>query len=461
VPPKTAQRILISLVFPTLLMPIIQSITGVALPVIRDEFQLPADITSWISITFSLPFMVLASVYGRLSDGLGKRRLILAGSLLFTVGSIAAVFSPGLAGFLVGMIIMGVGTAGMMPLAMAFISEIFDPEARGWALGLWSTTGPATAGVGPFIAGFLVESWGWRVAIAPPILLGVLSFVVIYRWVPPGLSAVRADFIKRFDWLGIGLMGAGFTCLLFYLSSRPITGMPPLTDWRLLAASLFLIVLFVVWELRRQEPFLDLNLFRYKTFNLATFSAAMRLSVLAGIGFLLPLYLTDVRALNPAKVGLMVMIAPSAMALMVFSGGQLSDRWGSRWPTTIGMATQVLTAVAFFLLPGELPLGVMALILAFYGAGSGFSLAALHRASLAPIPDAQLGAASGLYGMLRFLGGITGSALAGVVLQHFFNQALPALAAYQYTFLFFAGAGLLGAAAGFLMLEDSPVVPQA
>jgi len=453
VSPKTARRILISLIFPTIMMPIMQSSTNVALPILRDEFLLPADFASWISIIFSLPFMILASVYGRLSDGMGKRRLILGGSALFIAGSVCIVFSPNLTWLLAGRFIQGVGTAGIMPLAMAYISEIFDPYTRGRALGMWSTTGPATAGVGPFIAGFLIEGWGWRTALAPSIFLGLLSFAVVYRGVPPGLSTIRKDFLRHFDWLGIGLMAGCFTFLLFFLSSRPITGVAPLHDWRLLAGSLVFGLLFALWENRRREPFIDFKIFRYRTFNLATFSAAMRLSVLTGIGFLLPLYLTDVRGLTPAYIGLVATISPSSMALMVFAGGQLSDRWGSRWPASIGLTVQCLTGVVLYLLPGDIPLGVLILTLMVYGAGAGFSLASLHRASLVSIPEAQLGAAAGLYGMLRFVGGITGAALAGVILQGFLDQALPVLEAYQNTFLVFAGVGLLGAAAGFTFRE--------
>jgi MFS family permease len=255
-------------------------------------------------------------------------------------------------------------------------------------------------------------------------------------------------------------MAGCFTFLLFFLSSRPITGLAPLHDWRLLAGSLVFGLLFVLWETRRSEPFIDFKIFRNRAFNLATFSAAMRLCVLTGIGFLLPLYLVDVRGLTPAYIGLVATVSPAAMALMVFAGGQLSDRWGSRWPATIGLTVQCLTGIALYLLPGDIPLGILMLFLMIYGAGAGFALASLHRASLVSIPEAQLGAAAGLYGMLRFVGGITGAAMAGVILQGFLDQALPVLEAYQNTFLVFAGVGVLGAAASFSFREPPHGQPE-
>ena len=88
-PRKTARRIVISLMFPSMLMPMVSSMTRVALPIIRDDFQIQVDETAWVAVAFSLPFMILMPLYGRLSDGLGKRRLILTGVVVFAIGTCA------------------------------------------------------------------------------------------------------------------------------------------------------------------------------------------------------------------------------------------------------------------------------------------------------------------------------------------------------------------------------------
>jgi EmrB/QacA subfamily drug resistance transporter len=443
-----------------MLMPFVNSMSKVALPVLRDHFQIQADMTAWVATAFSLPFVILTPVYGRLSDGLGKRGLILLGSVLFVVGTAITVFAPDLAWLMVGRAIQGVGTGGMMPMAMALISEIFDPRQRGKVLGAWSMTGPTTAFIAPLIAGLMIQKWGWRAAMVPPLFLGLLAFAVVRRWIPAGLSAARTGFLRTFDWVGVGLLAAWSTTFLFYLSSRPITGVPPLRDGRLLVVTLVLAGLFCWWEsprcgARRRAPFVDFRLFRNRTFNLATLCATLRLFTLNGISFLLPLYLADVRGLGPASIGMVIMISPGAMVVMVFLGGRLSDRWGSRWPAVIGLSVQGLTAVIFYLLPGTAPLWVIVLIQVFYGLGSGFALAALHHAALSRVPEAQMGAAAGLYSMVRFFGSAIGTALGGVVLAAFLGQALTTLGAYQYAFLFFAGAGFIGALAGSRLREPS------
>ena len=428
-------------------MPLIQSITWVALPVIRDEFQIQADMTAWVATVFTLPYIILSPLYGRLSDGLGKRRLVLAGCLIFSLGTAITIFGPGLGWLMLGRAIQGVGTAGMMPLAMAFILDIFSVRTRGRALGLWSSVGPTTTIFGPLLAGFLVEGWGWRVAIAPPLLVGLIAFAVVYRWIPAGLSTIQPGFLRSFDWAGVGLLAGSLTMFLFYLSSRPITGISPLKDLRLLGVTVALTGLFLWWERRRNDPFVNLNIFRNRNFNMATFSAAMRLFCLAGMNFLIPLYLADVRQLNPGLIGTLSMVPQAAMAVIVFWGGQVSDRMGSRWPAAVGLGLQTVTAVLFFSLPDTVPIWLLVGGLVLNGLGGGLSLASLHRAALEHIPAPQMGAAAGLYSMLRFFGGVIGTALAGVILQAYFNLSLPTLQAYQNTFLIFVGSGLLGALA--------------
>ena len=124
---KEAQRILYALMIPGMLMPVASSMSRGALPVIRDEFAISADMTAWVAAVFTLPFMIVMPVYGRLSDGVGRRRLILAGIGVFSVGTLLTVFAPTLAWLMAGRAIQGIGVSGMMPLGMALLSVIFPP----------------------------------------------------------------------------------------------------------------------------------------------------------------------------------------------------------------------------------------------------------------------------------------------------------------------------------------------
>lgn len=450
-----ANHILFSLMVPAMLMPLLSSMSRVALPIVRNDFGIAADMTAWVDAIFTLPFMFLMPVYGRLSDGVGRRRLILAGIVIFAVGTVMTVTANSLGWLMAGRAIQGVGTAGMMPLGMAMISTIFPPTERGKALGTWSSVGPTTAFVGPLLAGFLVDHYGWRAAFAPPLLIGVVALFVVYKNVPAGLSKVQPGFLHSFDWLGVALLAGATTMLLFYLSSRPITGVEPLQDWRLGALTVLLFLLFLLWERRQLNPFVDLTLFQNRLFTLGSICSSLRMVVMAGQGFLIALYLVDIHGVSAANLGTITMVSAGSMALIVRFGGQVADRWGSRWPTIIGISGQGAVMVAFVLLPASASLWTIALILAFYGLAAGFVLAALHRAAIGNISHAQMGSATGLYSMIRFAGAMIGTALCGVILQHYFDQGLPIIDAYQRAFLFLATAALAGSLLGFTLGEPT------
>jgi EmrB/QacA subfamily drug resistance transporter len=427
----------------------------VALPIVRSDFAIAADMTAWVDAIFTLPFMFLMPVYGRLSDGVGRRRLMLAGIVIFSIGTVMTVTASNLAGLMAGRAIQGVGTAGLMPLAMAMISTIFPPTERGKALGSWSSVGPTTGFLGPLLAGFLVDHYGWRAAFAPPLFVGVIALVIVYRNVPAGLSKVQTRFWRTFDWLGVALLAGATTLLLFYLSSRPITGIEPLQDWRLGSGAAVLFLLFWLWERRQTQPFVDLSLFENRMFTFGSLAGALRMVVMAGQGFLIALYLVDVHGVSAANLGAITMVSAGSMALIVRFGGQMADRWGSRWPTVFGIGGQGAVMLTFALLPATTPLWLVAVVLAAYGLAAGLVLAALHRAAIGNISHAQMGSATGLYSMIRFAGAMIGTALCGVILQHYLDQDLALIAAYQRAFLFLAAAALVGSLLGFTLREPA------
>ena len=442
--PQAAQRLLYALMFPSMLMPLISSMTRVALPIIRDDFQIQADMTAWVSTSFTLPFMILMPVYGRLSDGVGKRRLILAGIVIFTLGTVLTVTATTLAWVMVGRAIQGIGSAGFTPLGMALLSTVFPKDERGKALGTWSAVGPATAFISPLVAGFIIAAWGWRAAFAPGIILGVLTLFVVRQYVPAGLSTIRPRFWRNFDWIGAALLAVTITFFLFYLSSRPITGVAALHDWRLLAVMLLAFGLFLWWEQRRHTPFVKLGIFANRLFSLACLCAALRMFTMAGSSFLIPLYLVDIHGFNPTRLGFMLMIMPAGMSIMVRFGGQIADRWGSRLPVMIGLVVQGMVMILFAWTPETASLWMVGGLLAVHGLGVGLMLAALHRAAMGHMPEGEMGSAAGLYSMIRFIGMATGTAIAGVLLQLDLDQGLATILAYQNTFIFFVGSAIAG-----------------
>ncbi|MDA0746771.1 MAG: MFS transporter [bacterium] len=455
--PQAARRILFSLMFPAMLMPMVSTMSRVALPVIRSTFEIQADVTAWVATVLFLPFMILMPVYGRLGDGLDKRHLLLLGLTVFSLGTAVTVFSTTIAWLMVGRAVQGIGMAGMIPLGMAMIATLFRVEERGKALGTWSTIGPTTGFLGPLSAGFLVAAWGWRGAFVPPLLFGLLALLAVYRGIPSRPVLTSPRFLRAFDWVGVVLLSVALTGFIFFLSSRSITGIAPFRDWRLLAAALLFLAGFIWREQHHANPFIPLHIFSNKMFSRTSFCASMRMFGMGGLGFLMPLYLVDIHGLPPAQLGGMLMINAGAMALIVRFGGGMSDRWSSRWLVIIGLVVQASVLVAFSWLPENITLLAIIALLAVHGLGVGLMLAALHHAVMRNIPEARLGAAAGLYSMLRFLGAVIGTTLSGVLLQANLDASLPVIEAYQNVFFLFAGFPILGLLVGFSLREPKTV----
>ena len=427
---------------------------SVALPTIRDDFVIPADTAAWLVTAYILPFVTMMPLYGRLGDGLGKRRLLLIGLSIFGVGTLIALFAVDLPLLLLGRIVQGLGAGAINPLSMAIISERFPAAERGQALGTWNSMGPVAGIIAPLLGGFLTDTLGWRTIFGPVALLVVAAIVTVALLVPPGRrSFLQPGFLRTLDWGGVALLGATIIMLLFYASSRPITGVEALRDWRLLLLLLVFFTGFLWWEKRHPNPFVPLEIFASREFNRASLGAGIRMFIMTSIGFLTPLYLADVHRLSAAAIGVMIMIHAGALFVTMRLGGQLADRWGSRRPVVAGTAVQMGGMIYFGLLPGSVWLGWVVAGLIGHGLGAGLSLAALHRSAMGRIPPEQTGAAAGLYSMFRFGGTALGTALGGVILQYGLDRALLTVQAYQLVFWFIAGVALLGVINGWGLRE--------
>lgn len=264
---------------------------------------------------------------------------------------------------------------------------------------------------------------------------------------------VQSNLWRSFDWGGVLLLSIAITLFVFYASSRPITGVDALQDWRLFLAALLCLSGFILWERRQSAPFVTLGIFTDKNFSLAALGAGIRMFAMEGIGFLIPLYAYDIHALGASAIGLLITLHAVALFVTMRMGGKLSDRWGSRWPVMIGSSMQAGTMIGFAVLRGTGTLGLLVVGLICHGLGAGLSVAALHHASMSKIAPEQRAMVASLYSMIRFGGTVFGAALGGVVLQYGLVRSLSTIAAYQFVFRFVAAVAVLGVVCGWAIRE--------
>lgn len=441
--PWDPRAILIAMMVPMGMTVLNQSMFGVALPAIRDSFRLEADTVAWLVTAYTLPFVIFMPLYGRLGDGLGKRRLFSIGILLFGAGTLLCLVATNLGLLLVGRVLQGMGTAGVNPLCMATIAEIFPRPERGRALATWSSTGPATGMIAPFMGGFLVEHFGWQSLFWTGVIAAAAALWVVRGRIPKLAPIPQPGFLRNFDWIGTALLSAAIMLLVAYLSSRALTGVEPLHDWRLAAGTVILTAAMLWWERRHPSPLVPLRLFRSGSFALGSLAAALRMVLMSSDGFLLPLFLSDVYGLTGGGLGLIMTLHAGALLLTVRISGRMADRHSRRWPVMLGFGSQALVYTMLALLPAGIPLWLPALGITLHGAAAGMSLAVLHRIAMDDVATELAGAAAGLYSMVRFFGSVVGATIGGVILAQAL-AALPNVAdAYHVTFLCWASVAVL------------------
>ncbi len=446
--------LLFGIMTPSLLVGMDQHMFGVALPNIRATFGLDADTAAWASMIYTLPFMTLMPLYGRLGDGLGKRRLLLSGLTLFLLGTVVLLLSPTLTWYMIGRAIQGVGTAGFVPLSIAIIAQGFAAQERGKVMGTWNSIIPLSGLLFPYFGGLLVDAFSWR-AIYPVIgLVGIVALFVVQRNIPTfDMHNVDPNFLRRFDWVGVGLLSSALVMLLFFTSSRPITGVTGLQDWRLLLLCLLLFGALIAWERRRANPYLNLAIFANRTFTAASIGAGLRMFLMSSSSFLMPLYLTDIHGLSASAIGISLALQAGMLFVISQAGGQIADRWGSRRPVLLSLGGMVVILAALALAGATTPLWWIYTLCAAHGLAIGLSLAPLHRSSMQGVADHEAGGAAGLYSMIRFAGQILGVAVAGVILQRELAQALMPIAAYQFVFWLYVVVALLAMLSGAFLRE--------
>jgi MFS transporter, DHA2 family, methylenomycin A resistance protein len=418
---------------------------NVAIPQIRNEYGLSADATSWFSIVFNLPYILLMPFYGSLGDMLGKRRLLLGGAAIFAIASLVCFVSGNVSLLIVGRIIQGIGASAIIPLCLSILIEQIALKNQGEAIGTWNSFGPLAGVFGPLSGGLLIDTLGWRIVFIPSTVIIAAAIPFMLRLIPkdtPGDRAARA--LRSYDWPGFIFFSLGLTSVIFYVSSRVITGRSPLTDWRFLIPACVAITLFVLRERVTPRPFVDLSFFKKRNFTISAICVSLRMFLLSAISFLMPLFMTDALSYSAAKTGAFLTVNAVSMLLTMRMSGAMADRLSNRYPVIIGLALQALSFGVLAIQAGSANIVLVISMLAANGAGAGLSLVALQHSALHTLAKERTGTGAGLYTMVRFIGGLFGATVAGIVLERGIANFSNTGIAYRGSFIVIAAVAAVG-----------------
>jgi EmrB/QacA subfamily drug resistance transporter len=390
------------------------TVVNVALPSIQRGLHASTASLEWTVNAYTLSFAVLLVTGGRLGDLFGRRRVFLAGVVIFAASSGAIGFSPNDSWLVAWRAVQGAGAALMMPATLSIITNAFPPAERGKAIGTWAGVSAMALAIGPVFGGFLVQSVSWQ-------SIFFLNLPVAAGAVLVTLFAVRESrdetVARTVDVPGVLTLTLGLAALVLALVEGNSWHWGSGRELALYLIAVAGLVSFAVVERRRRVPMVDFSFFRSRTFLGANIVAFIVSFAMLAMFFFLALYMQNIRHYSPLQAG--VRFLPSTMMIVLIApiAGRLADRVGPRPLMTFGLLSvsgalfwqSQLTVSSGYgtLLPGFVLMGI----------GMAFVMSPMSMAAMNSVDQAKAGVASGILSMSRMVGGTFGVAVLGAMVS--------------------------------------------
>jgi EmrB/QacA subfamily drug resistance transporter len=389
------------------------TIVNVALPSIRKSLHSSFTDLQWVVDAYSLLLASLLLTAGSLSDRLGRQRVFMLGLVVFTVSSVLC----GLAGspLFLNLVrgLQGAGGAMMFATSLALLAQEFHGAERGTAFGVWGATIGGAVAIGPLVGGALTEGLGWESIFFLNLPIGILGLYVTAT----RLVNVRGQHGK-IDWPGLLYFSTGLFMLVFALVRGNDEGWGSQRIVSLLAGAAIALVAFVLIERKREEPMLDLSLFRNPTFGGASIVAFGLSATLFAMFLYMTLWVQGVLGLSPLQAGLRFL----PLTLLSFVAAPIAGRLSARVPIRLLLGVGLaLVALALALMSGIDANSDWTVLLPGFliaGVGVGMVNPSLANTAVGVVRPERSGMASGINNTFRQVGIATGVAGLGAIFEH-------------------------------------------
>jgi EmrB/QacA subfamily drug resistance transporter len=388
------------------------SVANAALPTLAGAFEASFQAVQWIVLAYLLASTTLIVSVGRLGDLIGRRRLLLIGTLLFTLASLACGVAPALSVLIAARAAQGLGAAIMMALSMAFVAEAVPNERTGSAMGLLGTMSAIGTALGPSLGGVLIAVSGWRTIFLVNLPLGMLTFVLSYRSLPADRKDVKAGAVS-FDMMGTLLLV--LTLAAYALAMTMGHGSFGLLNVALLIAAVCVAALFVRVESKSISPLIPVATFRNRALRSNLTLNAIVMTVMMATLVVGPFYLAHGLRLNAADVGLILSAGPLVAAVAGVPAGRLVDRFGAGYVSITGLVAIATGSLLLSTMPTSSGASGYIIRIVIITAGHALFQAANNTRVMTNVPSDRKGVVAGLLNLSRNLGLITGASVMGAV----------------------------------------------
>lgn len=406
----------LTVILPTFLEVMDTSVVNVALPHLQGSLSAGMDEMTWVLTSYLVANAIIIPITGWLSSIFGRKRYLIFSIALFTVSSLACGAAPSLELLVVARILQGLGGGGLQPLSQAILLETFPVAEHGMAMAVFGMGVIFAPILGPVVGGWITDNWSWRWIFYVNLPIGILAIGLAAFLIhdPPYIRRLK----MHIDYWGLFLITIGLGCLQIVLDKGERE------DWfqspfiiLLSLVTVVALVLFVFVELRSKHPVVNLRVFKDRTFAAGNVIMFMGFFCLFGGFVLLPLYAQTLMGYTAMWAGFV--LGPGGVAslmVMPMAGVLMKKGVSPRSLLAVGLSTM---ACSLWLMGGlnlQADFSSIALPRFIQGFGIGLFFVPLAGSVYVNIPKEEMGNASGVFNLLRNLGGSFGVAVSATIL---------------------------------------------
>lgn len=412
-PVSTAQKApaLIVLAAAMLLASLGISITAVALPALSQAFSIPGAIVQWIVLAYLVSVTVVIVLAGRFGDIFGRRKVLITGFAIFTVASLVCGIAPTFEILVGARAVQGVGGAVLMALPVGMARDMVVKERVGSAMGLLGTMSACGTALGPALGGVLIAGFGWRAAFFLLAGAGAAALAFSLRAVPAAPPQV-GSLQRRVDWPGAALLSIALAAYALAMTGGLAGGW---SGGLLLAVAASACALFIAVEARSPSPIVAVPVLRHRTVGAALAANLLVSVVMMSTLVIGPFFLSFGLSLSDTRVGFVMAVGPVIAAFSGFPAGRITDRFGASRVGAIGLLEIAVGLLCLAFLPRWFGAAGYVAALVVLTPGFQLFLAANNTAVMLAAEEKQRGMLSGLLGLSRNLGFVTGASALGAL----------------------------------------------
>jgi MFS transporter, DHA2 family, multidrug resistance protein len=386
------------------------TIAMVALLHIRGSLSAGVDEAAWVLTSYIVANAIIIPLTGWCGAYFGRKRFFIFSILLFVFGSLFAGISPNLQMLVICRVVQGLGGGAMMPMSQAILMETFPPEEQAVAMSVWGLGAMLAPVGGPILGGWIVDNYSWRWIFYINVPVGLIAILMMAVFVHDPAYLRRE--IKTIDWWGLWLLAVGIACLQVMLDKGERL------DWfdshfirTLTVVSSVGLVLFVIRELHTFEPIVDLRVLNNRNFALGTIFTTIVMFGMYGTYMLIPLFCQQISGYTPMLAGLVLSIQSFGTLISMLFAGRLFTKIDPRLMVAIGCLAGGVGSWYMTLFYAQIDFWNIAMPGLLRGVSAGFIFLPLTTLSLGAVSREDMGTASGLFNMVRTIGGSVGIAI--------------------------------------------------